>query len=108
MIDPGEDRQPATLDRVYKADDSLAVAGRASPGDHSLDRGRVARLVQAELPTAREPDRGQEPPALVADRPAQLDALGLQLLGGPLEVVAHQVELLPATLFVGVRGHLRG
>jgi hypothetical protein len=41
-------------------------------------RGRVTRLVETQLYPAREGDGRQQAPALVADRPGDLDPLGLE------------------------------
>jgi hypothetical protein len=61
-----------------------------------LSRGRVARLVETQLDPAGESDGRQQAPALVADRPGDLDPLGLE--GGHRggDVVAQQVQLGPA------------
>jgi hypothetical protein len=69
-------------------------------------RQLVPRLVDRQVGAARQADRGEQPPALVAHRAGHLHALGAQLVEHPLEVVAHQVQLV-AGLFLGrVHGDL--
>jgi NAD(P)-dependent dehydrogenase (short-subunit alcohol dehydrogenase family) len=90
------------------------AAGRPSEGPTSpaglgsgrLGRGRVAWLVEAELDPAGEGDGGEQAPALVADRPCDLDPLGLEGRHGGGDVVAEQVELGPAARLGRVDGDL--
>jgi hypothetical protein len=56
-----------------------------------LRRGRVARLVKAELDPTGKADGRQQAPALVADRPGHLDPLGLKGGHGGGHIVAQQV-----------------
>ena len=50
---------------------------------------RMPGLVDLEVRPARQPDRGEHPPALLADRPCGLDAVGGELLQRARDVVAH-------------------
>jgi hypothetical protein len=43
----------------------------------------------------------------VADRAAELDSLALELRDGRVDVVAHQIELVPIRLVSGVSGEFR-
>jgi Amino acid permease len=69
-------------------------------------RRRVPRLVQVELGAARQPDRGDETPALVAHLARELGTALLELGHGRLYVVAHQVELLRTALLGRVERRL--
>jgi transcriptional regulator with XRE-family HTH domain len=62
----------------------------------------MPRLVQPEFTAARQPDRRHEAEPLIADGPGDVDALGLQLSDGRVDVVAHEVELVPAGLVRGM------
>src|SRR6266542_4157813 len=66
----------------------------------------VARLVETELDPAGEGDGGEQAPALVADRPGNLDPLGLKCGHGGGDVVGHEIELGPAALLGRVDGEL--
>jgi hypothetical protein len=66
----------------------------------------VARLAEAELDAAGEGDGRQQAPALVADRPGDLDRLGLEGGHGGGDVVAEQVQLGPAALLGWMDGDL--
>src|SRR5437660_1414473 len=68
--------------------------------------GRVAWLVDRQLRAARELDRGEHPPALVADRVGDRNAFGGQVRQRLLEVVTHQVELVLLLLVSGMHGDL--
>jgi hypothetical protein len=63
-----------------------------------LRRGRVAWLVETQLDPAGEGDGREQAPALVADRPGDLDPLGLEGGHGGGHVVGHEIQLGPATL----------
>src|SRR6478609_4555734 len=83
------------------------AAGSLSPSPWmSGHRGGVQRLVEPQLTTAGDLHRGDEPPALVAYRCRELDALALQFGPGLLDVVAHQVELVVAGGLARVSGQL--
>ena len=69
---------------------------------------RVAGLVDGELRAVRQPDRGQQPPALVGDVPRHLGSLAPQLGERGVDVVAHQVELVTALTVGRVNGELGG
>src|SRR5262245_11974253 len=60
----------------------------------SLHRNWVAWFVDAELAAARQARRRQQAPSLVADRLAELNPLGAELLDGCVDVVAEQVQLV--------------
>jgi hypothetical protein len=66
----------------------------------------VARLIEAELATAGELERGNQPEALVAHRRCELDSLGLELGDGRLDLVTHEIELVPTTRVCGMGGQL--
>jgi hypothetical protein len=61
---------------------------------------------RAELDPAGEADGRQQAPALVADRPGDLDALGPEGGHGGGDVVAQQIQLGPAAFLGGVDGEL--
>src|SRR4051812_12006454 len=71
-----------------------------------LNGGWMAGLVQAHLAPAGDLHPGHEPPALVADGPGELDALGREVGRRGLDVVAHQVELVMPGLLARMRGDL--
>src|SRR6266700_2261033 len=66
----------------------------------------VPWLVERQIRAARQLDRGEEPPALVADRAGDLDAPGGQVCQRLLDIFAHQVELVLARPVSGVDGDL--
>src|SRR5690348_2742520 len=53
--------------------------------------GGMARLVDRQVAAARELDRGEQTPALIAERSGDRDAPGGQVIEQLREVVAHQV-----------------
>jgi hypothetical protein len=69
-------------------------------------RSAVPRLVEAELDPAGEGDGRQQAPALIADRPGELDPLGLEGGHGGGDVVGHEIELGPSTPLGRVDGEL--
>jgi DNA-binding CsgD family transcriptional regulator len=83
---------------------------RLHPGQlpSAVQRRGVPRLVDRELAAVRQPDRGQQAPALVGDVPGHLDALGAQLGQGGADVVAHQVQLVAGVSIGRVHGQLGG
>src|SRR6266700_5352994 len=66
----------------------------------------VPWLVERQIRAARQLDRGEEPPALVADRAGDLDAPGGQVCQRLLDIFAHQVELVLPQPVSGVDGDL--
>jgi hypothetical protein len=66
----------------------------------------VLGLVNAELDPAGEGDGGQQAPALVVDRPGDLDSLGLEGGHGGGDVIAQQVHIGPAALLGWMDGEL--
>jgi hypothetical protein len=48
----------------------------------------MPRLVEPELAAAGQADRGNEPEALVGDRPGDVDSLGFQVGDGGVNVIA--------------------
>src|SRR3954462_7502783 len=54
----------------------------------------MARLVEAEVPAARQPDRGQPAPALLDYVAEHVRAAAAQLRDRRVELVAHEVELV--------------
>src|SRR5262245_16012918 len=65
-------------------------------------------LVQPKLAASRQSDRGHAPEALFTDRPGEVDSLRVQLCDGRLDVIAHEVELVPAALLGRMGRQLRG
>jgi hypothetical protein len=55
-----------------------------------------AWLVDREFPAVWQADRRQEPPSLIGDITRHLDAFGLQLGEGGMNVVTHQIKLVAA------------
>ena len=86
------------------------LAQRLRPGQLPSARQRrgVPRLVDRELAAIRQPNRGQQAPALVGDVPGHLDALRAQLGQGGVDVVAHQVQLMTGGSLGRVDGQLGG
>src|SRR6266487_6513895 len=66
----------------------------------------VPWLVERQIRAARQLNRGEEPPALVADRVGDLDAPGGQVCQRLLDIFAHQVELVLPRPASGVDGDL--
>jgi Lrp/AsnC family leucine-responsive transcriptional regulator len=64
----------------------------------------VPRLVEAELASSGQLDRRHQPEALVADRTAELDSLPRQRVDSRMDLVAHEIELVMATVVCGVCG----
>src|SRR6185312_15487277 len=60
------------------------------------DGQRVARLVQGDLPAAGDLHGDHSAEAGVGDVAAELDAFGLEVLDGAVEVVAYQIQLVAA------------
>ena len=56
----------------------------------------MPRLVQADLATARNPEHRDQSPPLIGNVRGELDALGLELGHGLVDIVAHQVETVGA------------
>ena len=52
----------------------------------------MLRLIDTDLARARDLELGDSPPILILDFGHELDALGLQILDGPLDVVAHEEQ----------------
>src|ERR1700726_1452248 len=70
--------------------------------------GGVAWLVDRQISAAREPYRGEQTPALVAQRVGDRDASTGQVRQRLFNVVAHQVELVLPQLISRVYGDLGG
>ena len=70
--------------------------------------GGVAWLVDRQLRAARQLDRGEQSPALVAGWPGDGDAPGGQVRQRLLQVVAQQVALVLARPVCGMHGDLGG
>ena len=70
-------------------------------------RDRVSRLVERKVGSARQPDRCEQSPALIANRLRDLDSLGSELGELLLEVVAHEEELVFRFALGGMHGDLR-
>lgn len=68
----------------------------------------MPRLVQRELATAGKLDGSHQAETLVADGPAELDTLLLELFDGGVDVVTHQVELMVITAIRRVSGQFGG
>ena len=86
----------------------LASRGGAAEADPAARRrSRMARLVHPELPAAGKRQTRQESPALVRDRLA-LDAPSPQLGDERIDVVGHEVELVPVVRVCGMDRELRG
>jgi len=68
----------------------------------------VPRFVEGELAAVWQLDRCAEPPAFVADRAAELDALALELGDRRVDVIAHEIELVMAGVVGRVDGQLGG
>src|SRR6266436_9546559 len=68
--------------------------------------GRVAWLVDRQLRAARQLNRGEQPPALVAGWVGDGDAPGGQVRQRLLDVVTHQVELVLARPVCRMHGDL--
>src|SRR4029453_16785961 len=97
---------PPDPSRTYETSE---LGARRSFGHVLNDQHRwvwVARLGPPELAAARQPDRRHEPEPLIADGPRDVDAFGLQLSDGRMDVVADEVELVPAVLVRGGGCHL--
>src|SRR5579859_4570954 len=67
----------------------------AGPSRSGLRGRRVPRLVDRELLAVGEADRGDQSPALLGHAARHLDSLAPQFRERGLDVVAHQVELMP-------------
>ncbi len=68
--------------------------------------GGVAWLVDRQLRAARQLNRSEQPPALVAGWVGDDDAPGSQVCQRLLDVVTHQVELVLAWPVCGMHGDL--
>src|SRR3954452_25451174 len=68
----------------------------------------MPRLVQRHLAPTGNLERSGEPPPLLGNLTCELDAFALQIRGGRVEVVAHQVELMVSTLVGRVARKLCG
>ena len=65
----------------------------------------MAGLVETERPSAWDPQRGHQAEALVTDVGDELRALGSQLLDRRGDVIAHEIELVPARVRGAGRVH---
>src|SRR5215471_16999260 len=63
-----------------------------------MKRRRMPRLVESEGDAARDRDRRDAPPTLIRDW-AGFDTLRLQLDERPIDVVAHQIQLVRLMIF---------
>jgi len=88
---PSPRRPPSTALRPTPSPGRSASAVRAALRSARLGRGRVARLVEAELDPAGEGDGGEQAPALVTDRSGDLDPLSLEGGHGGGDVVGHEI-----------------
>jgi hypothetical protein len=61
-------------------------------------------LINSQLRSVRQADRGKKPPALIADITCHFDSLAPQLGQGGLNVVTHEVELVMACTLSWVNG----
>ena len=57
-------------------------------------------LIDREFPAVRQADCRQQPPPLIGDVARHFDAFGPQLGQGGLDVVTHQVQLVPPVAVV--------
>src|SRR5262249_44830379 len=76
-----------------------------SSGAHRF-RSRVAWLINAEFPTARQPERREQSPARAVHRVTG-DALLLHLRDQPFDIVAHQIEPVNVVTVRGMYGDFR-
>jgi hypothetical protein len=88
----------------------LAPRARATRVRRSAcgQRARVLWLVEAELASSGQLDSGQQAPAFVGDRTGELHAFALQRIDGCVDVLTHQVQLVPRRALGWMDGHLRG
>src|SRR3954453_17595219 len=68
----------------------------------------MARLVDSDIATAGQSEPGQPSPPLLGDLLSEIDALRLQIPHRDVDVVAHEVQLVPGGTVGGVHGQLRG
>jgi len=61
----------------------------------------MLRLIQTHLASAREPDFGDRAPTLFMHR-GTLDAFRLEGRNLALQVIAHEIQLMPVILFGGM------
>src|SRR5215831_11221041 len=71
---------------------------RACSSAGEVDRQRVSRLVQTQLAAAWDLQRDESPEAGVGDWSRELHATRFQVLDRLVDVVAHQVQLVPAAV----------
>src|SRR6476646_11396347 len=71
-------------------------------------RSRVFRLVEAEFAAVGHPDGRHPPPRLLGDRPADLDALALELAHGRFDVITHEGQLVMTGIVSRMGGQLCG
>src|SRR5262245_14173571 len=72
------------------------------------ERRRVLGLIEPQLAAPREPDRRHEAKSGVLDRPEELGSAGTQIRDSSVDVVAHEIELVPSTLIGRMGGQLGG
>src|SRR5690349_11735384 len=80
----------STVGVVCSSMPPCAFKSRAARGE--MERRLMRRLIQADPPAARQPDRGPDPPAFGGDFIAA-DAFRRQLRDGGANVAAHQVHV---------------
>src|SRR6476620_1179099 len=104
---------PRATPRLRPTSGGTTTTRTGRPDDHAGGRrsqvggARVARLVEADVATAGQPEPGEPPPALLGEVLGELHALGAQLLHRGLHVVAREEELVRGGTLRGVHRHLR-
>ena len=73
----------------------------------SLKRGGMSRLVDAEIATSGQSDRGKSTEARIGWRRHEFDPVGGEFGDGRVDVVAHQIQLVPAGTLGRMYAHLR-
>src|SRR5690242_13146427 len=83
------------------------IAGKrgGAGGNPRALRSRVLRLIQPDLSSARQADLSNRAPARLYHWRAG-DTFGAQRLHLRLEIIAHQVEFVPAVGLGGMKGRL--
>src|SRR6478609_2721268 len=76
--------------------------------ESEVDRERMARLVHADLAAAWQPEVGEPSPALLGHVVCELDSSGPEVTHRGVQVVAHEVQLVPGRTIGRVHGQLRG
>src|SRR3954451_12384475 len=71
-----------------------------------VERGGMPRLREAQRARRWQVERDQPAPPLIGDLAGERHALGLELGDGLLDVVAHEVQLVPLRIPGRVHGNL--